>query len=122
MAVRQPSAVQFGNNSGVQVTWSGLLLGDNGDLIDYTNYINKTFQVFGTFGGASVTIQGSNDGVNWATLNDATGVALVLTSTKLIRRTDDVPRYVRPLVTAGDGTTNLNVVCVGMAYMQGGGR
>lgn len=123
MAVRQPNAVQFGNNAGVSITWSGLLTTDVGDLADFSSFINKTFQVFGTFGaGGTVSIQGSNDGVNWAPLSDSTGAALTLTSSKLMRRTDDIPRYVRPFVNGGDGTTNLTVVCVGMAYNVGGGR
>jgi hypothetical protein len=122
MAVRQPTATQFGNNAGVSITWTGLLQGDNGDAVDYSNFINKTFHVFGTFGGATITCQGSNDGVNWAPLSDVTGNNLSLTSTKPMRRTDDIPRYVRPLVAGGDGTTSLTVVVVGMAYNPGGGR
>lgn len=124
MAVRQPTATQFGNNAGVSITWSGLLQGDNGDLADYSSFINKTFHAFGNFGGsaATVTIQGSNDGVNWAQLSDVVGNALSLTTSKPIRRTDDIPRYVRPLISGGDGTTNLTVICVGMAYNVGGGR
>lgn len=122
MAVRQPSATTIGIGAAVRITWSGLLTTDNGDAIDYAPYLNKTFHVFGTFGGASVTIQGSNDGTNWGPLNDATNAVLSLTSVKPIRRSDDIPQFVRPVVVGGDGTTNLTVVCLGVAYQAGGGR
>lgn len=123
MATRYPVVQTKGNiNAVVQMTWSGLLQGDVGDAIDYTPYLNKTFQVFGTFGvGCTVTIQGSNDGVNWNTLSNATGSSLTFTSSA-IRRTDDVPMFVRPLITGGDGSTNITVICVGVAYFEGGGR
>jgi len=121
MAVRQPTARTLGPvGATVQIIWSGLLQGDNGDGIQYSHYLNKTFQVFGTFGGATISIQGSNDGTNWAPLNDATGTALTLTASKLIRRTDDIPLWVRPVVNGGDGTTSLTVACVGMSYQEGG--
>lgn len=123
MAVRQPIAKTLNTtNAAVQITWSGLLQGDNGDGIDYTHYLNKTFQVFGTFGGASITVQGSNDGTNWAALSDGQGATLSLTSSKPLRRSDDIPMFVRPVVSGGDGTTSLTVVCIGVAYQSGGGR
>jgi hypothetical protein len=72
-------------------------------------YSDRCFQVTGTFGtGGSCTIQGSNDGTNWASLADPQGNALTFTSQK-IEQALELPRYVRPNVTAGDGTTNLTV-------------
>jgi polygalacturonase len=91
------------------VTWTGLLNGDDGALADWVDYSDRCFQVAGTFGaGGSVTIQGSNDGTNWASLADPQGNALVFTSQR-IEQALELPRYVRPLVTAGDGTTSLTV-------------
>ena len=37
-------------------------------------------QVTGTFGGATVAIQVSNDGTNFVTLRDATGIAITFTA------------------------------------------
>jgi hypothetical protein len=91
------------------VTWTGLLNTDDGAPADWVDYSDRCFQVTGTFGaGGSVTIQGSNDGTNWASLADPQGNALVFTSQR-IEQALELPRYVRPLVTAGDGTTNLTV-------------
>lgn len=39
--------------------------------------------VFGTFGSATVTIEGSLNGVDWATLTDPQGNALTFTSARI---------------------------------------
>jgi hypothetical protein len=91
------------------VTWSGLLNGDAGSAVDWVDFADRCFQVSGTFGaGGSLTIQGSNDGATWSTLADPQGTALTFTSAR-IEQALELPRYVRPSVTAGDGTTNLVV-------------
>jgi hypothetical protein len=91
------------------VTWTGLLNTDDGAPAEWVDYSDRCFQVTGTFGaGGSCTIQGSNDGTNWAALADPQGNALTFTSQR-IEQALELPRYVRPLVTAGDGTTSLVV-------------
>lgn len=91
------------------VTWTGLANGDDGAPVEWVDFADRCVQVTGTFGsGGSVTIQGSNDGTNWATMADPQGNALTVTSAKL-EQVLELPRYVRPIVTAGDGTTSLAV-------------
>jgi hypothetical protein len=70
-------------------------------------------QVSGTFGvGGSVVIEGSNDGVNFIVLADPQGSALTFTVAR-IEQILELPRYVRPRVTAGDATTNLAItICM----------
>lgn len=41
---------------------------------------DRSIIVSGTFGGATVAVVGSNDGVNWAPLHDESGVALTFTA------------------------------------------
>lgn len=103
----------------VLMTWSGLLNGDTGAGAQWVDYSDRCIQVTGTFGaGGSVTIQGSNDGTNWAALSDPQGNALTFTATK-IEQALELPRYVRPSVTAGDGTTNLVVtICMRKGFTQ----
>ena len=43
-------------------TWTPLTTGDTGAPITTGYSADLTIQVFGTFGGATVTFQGSNDG------------------------------------------------------------
>lgn len=89
------------------ITWSGLLNGDDGAAAQWTDFADRCFQVTGTFGaGGSLTIEGSNDGTNWSILSDPQGNPLTFTTGR-IEQALELPRYVRPRVTAGDGTTNL---------------
>jgi len=78
--------------------------------VDLAVYADKSVQVTGTFGAAgSVSIQGSNDGgTTFATMNDANGNALTFTSGAIKQITEN-PEQIQPIVTAGDGTTSLNV-------------
>lgn len=91
-------------------TWSGLLNGDDGSTLDAFAYTDKCMTVQGTFGaGGTVVVEGSNDGTNFFTMNDPQGNALSVTVGKIEQILEN-PRYIRPRVTAGDGTTNLSVI------------
>jgi hypothetical protein len=113
MAVREPIVTKnMARNGGVVwAQWTGLLNGDTGDWVGEPDYCLRTFQVFGTFGsGGSVSIDGSNDQTptNYAVLSNWQGTALT-TNAATFLTSRDLPMWVRPRVTAGDGTTNLTV-------------
>lgn len=93
-----------------RVTWLALANGDDGAPVIACDYQDRTVQVTGTFGtGGSVTIQGSNDGgTTWSTLTDPGGNALTFTAAG-IELICELPYQIRPKVTAGDGTTAINV-------------
>lgn len=59
-------------------TWADLSGSENGDPVSVVRWSDKTLQVSGTF--TSITVQGSNDGTNWATLHDAQGNDLAPTA------------------------------------------
>ncbi len=100
------------NERVVQFRWTGLLNGDDGSPIDWSTFADRSVQVTGTFGaGGSVRMEGSNDGVNYAALTDPQGNALDITGAK-IEQLQEVTLYLRPRVTAGDGTTNLAVTVI----------
>lgn len=61
-----------------------------------------SLQAIGTFGGGTVKLQGSNDGTNYADLNDVTGTAIGLTAAGAVEFSTTM-RYIRPLVTGGSG-------------------
>lgn len=93
------------------VAWSGLTYTttDLGSAFENPGWADRSIQVTGTFGtGGSVRIQGSNDGTNWAVLTDPQGNDLNITTAK-IEQVSEITRYIRPLITAGDGTTSLVV-------------
>jgi hypothetical protein len=84
-------------------------LDDSGIAIECLDYADRTVQITGTFGaGGSITMQGSNDGTNWFALTDLQGNAITKTASAMELITE-APLYLRPLVTAGDGTTSLTV-------------
>lgn len=91
-------------------TWTPLLQGDDGSWVEFVQQPDRSIEVSGTFGGATVTLQGSNAPTPAAgyTLTDPLGAALSFTSAGL-RNVAEGARQVRPLVTGGDGTTSLTV-------------
>lgn len=96
----------------VSVLWEGLLNGDTGSAFDAGEYADRTVQVIGALGtGGSVTIQGSNDGATWFTLTDQTGAALTFTALGA-KVAAEAPQWMRPNVTAGDGSTDFDVIMV----------
>lgn len=88
------------------MTFSGT---DVGVPLEEPGRADRSVQVTGTFGaGGNLRIEGSNDGTNYATLTDPQGNALDFTTAK-IEQVSEITRYLRPRVTAGDGTTSLTV-------------
>lgn len=99
-----PAVITDGEAQTVIATWSGMTGGDDGAPVRYAGAADRTAQVVGTFNGATVTLQGSLDGSNWASLTDAQGNAIAMTSAGLEAVTELV-RYVRPVVTGGSGAS-----------------
>lgn len=96
---------------GLAVRWTPLANGDDGQWLDLHDFPDVSVQVFGTFGvGGNLRIEGSNELVptNAATLNDPQANALDFTAAKIEQVLENV-RWIRPRVTAGDGTTALSV-------------
>lgn len=104
--ISNPTKDQY--DDGVQlVTWTGLLNGDDGAPVELPTHSDRSAQVTGTFGaGGSISLEGSNDGTNYVVLSTPASVAITLTSAGL-KAVLELPRYIRPRVTAGDGTTSL---------------
>lgn len=65
---------------------------------------DRSVQMAGTWNGATVSLQGSNDNTNWSTLTDGLGNSLALTADG-IKNICEMTRYVRAKVTSGSVTT-----------------
>lgn len=90
--------------------WPAMANGDTGAPVPYSKFADRSVQVSGTFGvGGAVTIEGTNDGTNWATLTDLRGTPLVITAASIVM-VAEITLQIRARVTAGDGTTSLDVV------------
>jgi hypothetical protein len=97
--------------SGILILWENLVNGDTGKPVPCWMYADKSIQVIGTFGsGGTCTIQGSNMDATptWATLVDPQGNALAITGAKTEAILENTYQ-IRPNVTAGDGSTDLDV-------------
>lgn len=110
MATRSLSDNERAGN-GRGIVWTGLLNGDDGEGFDPQTFADVSVHVHGTFGtGGTVLIEGSNQATpsSWATLADPQGNALSFTAEKIEQVLEGV-RWIRPRVSAGDGTTSLTV-------------
>jgi hypothetical protein len=95
------------------VTWTALATSDTGTPISNPSFADRSVQVGGTFGGATCIIEGSNDGVTYATLTDTAGAALSFT-TAGVRQVLQVTRFIRPSVSGGAAVSiNVNLLTVG---------
>jgi hypothetical protein len=95
-----------------QVTWTPLTdANPDGQPFQMPTWSDRTVQVTGTFGGGTLTMQGSNDGTTWFTLVDPQGNALTWTTSDRIETVLDVPLFVRPLASGG-ASKSLTVIMV----------
>lgn len=88
--------------------WEHMLGSDEGAALMGAQYTDKSVQVVGNFGSATLQFQGSNNGVDWAVLTDPQGNDLNFSLAK-IELVSEATVFVRPVVVGGDGTTNLSV-------------
>lgn len=115
MATISYSRSNFEASRGIMsINW--LLMGnaDIGQMIECPFWMDKTIHLFGTFGGATVVLQGSNDPrclldptgstADWQTLRDPGGTALSMTAATL-KSVLELPRFIRPQTSGGAGTS-----------------
>lgn len=91
--------------SSALMTWENLQGATSGDAGAYGPYTKKTVQALGTI-GADITIQGSNDGLAWATLHDTLGEEIIFSSAGMVSIAQS-PRFIRPDVGGAYATGNI---------------
>lgn len=99
-----------------KVVWSGIVTGDTINALTVPGYNASLIcaQIGGTFGGATVTLEVSNDGTNYVGAKDLTGTAVSATAAALVQ----VPSsalYIKPVVTGGSANS-INVTLVLRGY------
>ena len=94
------------DGSVVQFTWVLVTATPDGSPIKIPEWADNTFVATGTWGGATLTLEGSADGSTWVSLNAAAGgTAATATANKAITLIER-PLYLRPnLTTPGAGAT-----------------
>ena len=114
MAVITPTTTQIDGNCHV-VSWAAIGDSDTCTAVAFSGASDKTVQINGTFGSATIVIQGSIDGTNYVTLTDPQGNALSKTSAAIETIMENV-RYIRPS-TSGGTASSVNVY-----ILMGGAR
>ena len=101
--------VQFPDAGVLQAIWPNLANTESGDWVDAGRFKDMAIQVSGTFGaGGTVIMEGSVDKAVAAPLNDPLGNPISITTAGAIQILENM-RFLRPRVTAGDGTTDLKI-------------
>lgn len=97
----------------VRAFWEALAAGETGVAASIGHWPTKSVQIAGTFGGGTVAIHGSNDGINYAVLQDALGTDLTALAAADIFSIDQNTRFIRPIITGGAGT-DLDITIIGV--------
>lgn len=96
------------------VEWQNLGVGDDGQWVLLARAADKSLHVFGTIGGATVSLQGSNETLpaNPAELRDAGHSVIAITALPECRQVMENPLWIRPKITGGAGTAvTVRLVC-----------
>jgi hypothetical protein len=99
-----------GGNSQLYANWTAETTAGSGSIFRYTpvnSLVAASVQVSGTFGGATVVLQGSNDGTTYATLKDLQGNNLSFTAAGYAEFTSGAA-FIKPSISGGAGDS-LNI-------------
>ena len=99
-------------------TWANIGQGDTPSSMSIPGAADKSIQFTGTFSGATVTVQGSNEASpsNWAILTDAQGNSLSFTDVGLESVTE-MTTHIRLSVTGGDVSTDVTAILLARSTM-----
>ena len=101
-------------NGGAAPTYPALLTTDTCVAAYIPALTDRSVQVTGTAGaGGSISIQGSNDGVNFVVLNDVFGGLLSALAPGTLKQINEECAWIKAVVAGGDGTTAMSVIVVG---------
>lgn len=109
MAVIEPgiSEITTRGDHGHIITWGPMTTGDSGLQISMIGSARRTVQVIGTFSGPDrLSIEGSNNGTDYATLTDEHGNRLDFKGAG-VSTVSELTRFIRPRVTAGSPTATV---------------
>lgn len=109
--VTRANAVSLGpRKASVLATWV-LANNESGQILNAIGFNDKSIHVYGTFGGATVTMKGGNvnDATKFETLKDFDGTNLTFTAAGINSTRDNVG-FMQPVISGGDGTTALTIV------------
>lgn len=103
------SNFQTNTTSAFVTQWVNMPANETGAPRACSQYVDKSAHVVGVLDGATVSIEGSHDGVNWAPLTDVLGNTLSFTTSNRIKQIAEITQFVRPVVTGGGASADVTV-------------
>lgn len=118
MASIAPTKIPMPNGAdkfGINVLEWNLATGDDGEPVSLTSSSDRSVEVSGTLGGATVRLEGRTHSSHpWAPLHDPQGNDLAVSSypagySAVIETISELTYETRAVVVGGDGSTNVQV-------------
>ena len=105
MALINPTKIWIRRNDVVAYEWV-MEEGDTAIAVEVPNKSDKTVQVSGTFGSATITVQGSVDpsGAVFNDLRDPQGNTISITSADIVTVLENVA-FIQPIITGGSSSS-----------------
>lgn len=118
MAVINPTFTKIRSGDGgidaIVISWGPMANGDTGKPVSRPALGDKSFQAEGTFGaGGTIVLEATNEPTpaNYHTMTDPAANVVSFTAASL-KQVTEVSTWLRPRVTAGDGTTALTATLI----------
>lgn len=100
-AVATFANISSGDSSVVQFSWPIKTADPDGQPFEFAEWADITWVATGTWGGATLKVQGSADNSTWVTtgLSNAAGGSEASATANKVFTTLERPRYIRPILT-----------------------
>jgi len=100
------------NDDTIKVAWSGVTEADTPLAVQgLSEHADRSVEISGSLGGATIALKGSNEGSEYFTLNDPLGTALSYTANGL-NAILEYAEYIKPAITGGSGSSvNVTLIC-----------
>lgn len=98
--------------------WEALGNADDGAPVSVGYAADITVQAIGTFGSATVRLQGSNDGTNWHNMTQKGGTTALGFTAAGVHSINEMPAFIRPATVGGTGTDVDVIVAVHARYAK----
>jgi hypothetical protein len=104
---RHSTVLQWGGTTGNPVDPFGAIAQNDTCNPDNTTggAVQRSIQIEGTANGATVAVQGSNDGTNFENLNDISGAAITGKSTGVLLQIQQPCLWIKWVLTGGGAST-----------------
>ena len=115
MAAIYPRRVE-GTETGETVTWMWENIGqtDTPQPLKCPGLADKSFQVIGTFDGATVGLHGSNlESSGFGVLTDPLGIDIEFTVTAQPKQVSELTAFVKPVASGGGGSQSITAYITG---------